>query len=514
MLRNVIENYLTEIKEVQFFVPFLALLNNLGYRKIRMLHGPYEFGKDIIAQKEDNSELIQYCFQLKARDINLNKFTSEIKPQILEIITNKVSHPDFNESVKMKCIFVTTGFLKPPATVSFQEFNNYLKNNCNENPVIIWEQGDLVNYFIDVGIEPFFSLHQSPEFVAKFYDLLAKTKNDDHLSSFDIVRYTDNWLNIDLSNGINILQILFEGYLFSKVLCEHNNYYEGVLFLSAALRALMKDKDARDKYKDYVFSTIEDILSRYEEYFDEKLRRDRSSALAIDTAFALFNYPIECCRILELLSIKVLISKTKSEKAEKLIDELLKEQGACRPISDNYAASIFLITTVLIKRGLIDAVKKYLNNIAVWLCDRYENNGLASIGSELGAEYEQIMSEYLSGLDFEKRRTSYLAKNILDLCVIINDQELFTNITNDFKAVNIIPEFFCLVSEGDLFDYKNVITQYVEDTSLKFDNYRNEIIKSTDHNMVPNITDKEAIILTYLLRDRCFPERFHLKEIL
>lgn len=187
MLRNVIENYLTSIREIDFFGPFKSLLEGLGYSDIHLLHGPTEFGKDFIAKKDG----IQFCFQLKVGDINLSKFTSEIKPQLLEIITNSISHPNFDKSLPLEIRFVTTGTLKPPATASFQEFNDFIKTKLGFPSVQTWEKDQIISDFHKVGIEPFFELHKSPDFVGRFFNLFSRIKNDEQLTSFEIVAYTD-----------------------------------------------------------------------------------------------------------------------------------------------------------------------------------------------------------------------------------------------------------------------------------------------------------------------------------
>lgn len=102
MLKNVIENYLTSIREIEFFGPFMSLLEGLGYYDIHLLHGSTEFGKDLIAKKHDDNQNTQFCFQIKVGDINLNKFTNEIKSQLLEIVTNSISHPNFDNSIPLK----------------------------------------------------------------------------------------------------------------------------------------------------------------------------------------------------------------------------------------------------------------------------------------------------------------------------------------------------------------------------------------------------------------------------
>ena len=173
-IKSLLENYLTSILEVEFFGPFKSLLEGLGYYDIHLIHSPVEFGKDFIAKKDTQEGTIQFCFQIKIGDINLNKFTNEIKPQLLEIVTNSLSHPNFDKSIPLEIIFVTTGNLKPPATIAFQAFNNYLNKTLKRKSILTWEKDQIISDFYKIGIEPFFELHNSPEFLVDFIIDLRK----------------------------------------------------------------------------------------------------------------------------------------------------------------------------------------------------------------------------------------------------------------------------------------------------------------------------------------------------
>ena len=241
MLRKVIEDYLESIKEIQFFLPFSYLLQLKGYYDVHIIHSSSEFGKDIIAKRLDEGIPVQYAFQLKAGDVNLGKFREEIQPQLLEASVNNLSHPNFAASLNKQIIFVTTGVIKPPATLAFQEFNNFIRMKYNLEPIQSLEKLDLVDDFVKHGIEPFFALHNDPTFVGDFFDLYSKVKNNRALSSFDIEAYTRRWILTDASNQINRLQIFLEAYLFSALLENNKKYYEAILFIAALARYFLKN---------------------------------------------------------------------------------------------------------------------------------------------------------------------------------------------------------------------------------------------------------------------------------
>ena len=151
-------------------------------------------------------------------------------------------------------------------------------------------------------------------------------------------------------------------------------------------------------------------------------------------------------------------------------------------------------------------LKKYLINITVWLCDRYEQNGIAPIGYKPDEEYEQIISEYLSGLTFHERKTSFIASIILDICFYLGDDKLYSDIANDFRAVEIIPEYFHVNEIDQLFDYDKIVTQTDHDFSLELKTDFAEYVKYRDAKFNITLQKQEALLLMFQLKDRYFPK--------
>lgn len=507
MLKSVIENYLTSIREVEFFGPFKSLLEGLGYYDIHILHGPTEFGKDFIAKKLDEKQNVQFCFQIKVGDINLKKFTSEIKPQLLEIITNSISHPNFDKSIPLEIRFVTTGIVKPPATASFQEFNNYIESKFGITPVQTWEKDKIISDFFRIGIEPFFEVHNSPEFAGRFFNLFSKIKNGEQLTSYDITSYSDNWLNLNFDSNANKLQVWFEGYFFSKLLFEYKNYYESVLFLTALCRVLIKNNLFDDDSILLLHSIKENIDAFYSD-FSDKIKSNKEKVLFGDGFFSIFTYPITCNRALELLSLRVLLFGEIKKEQMVLFDQLLKEKGAFRLISDNYAISIFFISQVLLKFNRRKDLQKYIHNCTVWICDRYQENGVSPIGYTSQEEYEQIISEYLTGLSFHERKTSFIAAIILDICAFLGEPAFYASIANDLRAIEIMPEYYHINTIDTLYDYEKVISQTDHDFHMELSNNYATYLKYRIEKFDINIATEKLYLLSFLLRDRYFPQIF------
>ncbi len=504
MLKNVIENYLISIKEVQFFAPFKVLLETMGFYDIHLLHGSTEFGRDFIAKKQDDDATTQYSFQVKVGNINLSKFTNEVKQQLLEIITNKCSHPNFDRNLKQEIVFVTTGKIQSPATISFQEFNNYIWENLNSDPIVTWEKDKIFMDFYKIGIEPFYELHNSPEFVSRFFDFFTKIKQQHEFTAFEITSYTDYWLSLDLTVKVNKLQVLFEGYFFSKLFYENKEFYSSVLFLSALTRVFVKN-DLFEDYKYFLKESILNIINDFHSEYTSKSETEKESFLIGDSFFSIISYPARCLRTLELFSLHLLLSDKFSKKIIQTFNKLIQEKGANRPISDNYGIAFFMTCLVLIKLDQKELLRKYLINTTVWLCDRYSQNGLSPIGYNPQEEYEQIFSEYLSGLDFFENKFSFIAAIILDLCFFLNDKRLYADIANDFRAVEIIPTYFHVNERVHLFDYENIITQTDNDFSLEIKDDFTNYVKYRNEKFSIELNKSEALLLMFQLKDRYFP---------
>ena len=67
MIADVVGSYLDSLEEREFDGPFMALLRSLGFRDIHFLHGSFEFGKDFIAKRDDQSGPTQLSFRFLTR---------------------------------------------------------------------------------------------------------------------------------------------------------------------------------------------------------------------------------------------------------------------------------------------------------------------------------------------------------------------------------------------------------------------------------------------------------------
>ena len=108
MLDAVLDDFLSSVTEREFDAPLVALLRAHGYREVHLVHGQFEFGKDVIAKAEVDGVLKQYVFQSKAGDIGLPQW-SAMYGQIEMLRLNELSHPAFDAALPRVPILVTTG---------------------------------------------------------------------------------------------------------------------------------------------------------------------------------------------------------------------------------------------------------------------------------------------------------------------------------------------------------------------------------------------------------------------
>jgi hypothetical protein len=507
MLRSVIDDYLTSTKELQFFLPFLQLLELRGYHDIHLVHGTTEFGKDFIAKMREPGGEVQYSFQIKVGDVNLSRFRTEIKPQLLEAVTNRLSHPNLDRSLPYRVVLVTTGVIHPTATIEFQEFNRFVEEKLNATPIVTWEKPKLTADFLNIGIEPFFDLHRAPELAGRFFRFYSQITNEEPLSFFDIETYSKYWLEFDWSNAVNRFQVFFESYFFSKLLLDKGRHYESTLVLASLVRVLIRS-GAYSDYRRTIQEYLDEILISHFGKARTKYKTTQPYLLDHEGVFAIFYHPLSCLRTLELLSLYILTSPSTNKDLESFFLRMLDEQKGCyRIISDNYAVSIVFVTLALLRLSETDRLRKFLNNVCVWLCDRRAEVGIAALGSSLRQEIEQLLSENLEGLSNQNNAGGFAACACLDMAHLLGDKKVVEDIANDFRASETILEFCHVLNDDALFihDHDTIVTSTDSEFALDCREDYSQIISYERKANSISFREKYLLMLVFLLRDRYFP---------
>src|ERR1044072_6353777 len=158
MLRNVLEDYLSSVREREFDYPLISLLHAMGFYDIHLTDGGSEFGKDFIAKRVEEGLAYQYTIQSKRGDINQPDFRDKIMGQLLEAIVLKpLSHAQLDTTLPQRSVLVTTGELKDNAFLALRELNNQLKA-FNKEEVEFWGKNRLIEFSEKYG---FTSIHET-----------------------------------------------------------------------------------------------------------------------------------------------------------------------------------------------------------------------------------------------------------------------------------------------------------------------------------------------------------------
>src|SRR5438445_174588 len=145
MLEDIIGGYLDTLEEREFDAPFIGLLRANGYFDIHFLHGAFEFGKDFIAKKQVEGRVLQFAFQTKAGNIDLNAWRAG-RQQVDDMRMTGVAHPSFDAGLPRAAVFVTTGKLVGAAAVNAQEYARFLAER-GEPGFEVWDREDLIHLF-------------------------------------------------------------------------------------------------------------------------------------------------------------------------------------------------------------------------------------------------------------------------------------------------------------------------------------------------------------------------------
>ena len=151
-LHRAVEYWLDSANELTYQPLFCQWLTSADY-VVKHVSGPgqaaFEEGKDVIATKDN----VAHAFQLKGGYISLRRWRREVLPQIRELRELRIKHPGIDGRKPHKSYLITNGELGDSVRTRIDSRN---KNGWNDNPLIVWRRGDLLNKFIGMadGILP------------------------------------------------------------------------------------------------------------------------------------------------------------------------------------------------------------------------------------------------------------------------------------------------------------------------------------------------------------------------
>lgn len=438
MFVDVIANYVDSLTEREFDPPFVALLRLNGFTDIHFLHGTFEFGKDFIAKRIEAGVEYQYAFQTKAGDIALGEW-NQCRGQIDLLRTDALGHPNFDKRLPRRAVFVTTGRLVGGASLAAQQYGQHL-DALGEARFLTWDRDTIIEM---LASHPG-CLSDSPPALLQILGAQRRL-----LSFSALENYSRSWIRTGCS-ALSLRDVL-EAALIAQH-CRTENRIDLASYVSLMLiRSLWATTHGATPLPELAKVALVAGRDMFRNYAMELWRLcdgeylDRDTILRVGQPAAGFvTYPVRCLTVVEILAMLGILERDRvPDVSTKIADYLSKfvieNVGAAHPLSDRWGTSLACCTLLLALHRKTEAVSSYLRSAIKWIGDKYDDGNLGLAGPHSTPDEE---TDYLLGSPFEhihrnRRPESYVATQILDLCSVLEDKELFDLARNEFLAVNI-----------------------------------------------------------------------------
>jgi hypothetical protein len=450
VLDNVVANYLDNLEEREFDAPFMALLRATGFREIHLLHGPFEFGKDFIAQNTDAGLPCQFAFQTKAGDIGLADW-NVCRGQIDLLRTNSLAHPAFDTQLPRRAVFVTTGRLVGGAALAAQEYSRFLGQN-GETGFTTWDKEKLVE-LISRSPEIGLSGHSNGPLLS-----IVGAIDQGVVTDSELERFSRTWVTPD--EPFSLHRSALEAAIVCNRLRRSERLdlgcYVALCLVRAAwasahgpipgtAEATMVAEAGRSLFKHYAG----DLFARC----DEEVLDASKLICSYEPPSAHVTYPVRCLRLVELLGLLGFLQFEEQGHPDESLTRFLSRfflvhPGAAHPLSDRWAVSLVAPILLLANSQLSEVIRSVLTETVRWIGDRYETraSGLAGPTSTPDEEISYLLGGPFEHVNVERRMESYVATVVLDLAAVLEMGDVFELARNDFLAVAANP---CVVEVKD-----------------------------------------------------------------
>jgi len=527
MLRNVLEDYLSSIKERDLDFPLSSLLQAMGFYDIHFTHGGVEFGKDFIAKRMDDGVEYQYAIQSKKGDISQALWRNEVRGQFEEAIVSDLSHPQFSVDLPRKAILVTTGRLSGNARLASQEFKAKLKTENRTHEVLFWEHEQLAQFAEEFG---FAGIHQNTasgvtdfaQFYLTYGKALAGTLSERELEEFSRL-----WLNETIDFRKRILRASVEAEIIATKLIENGHLYEAIMTYLGLSRLVMlvtyetDDPFVMDILNEITRTRLYPLSRRFCNEFRSRWDAEDRSLLRLcfkESPLPMVNYLVWCARVLEIGALYAFLTEDSQERQEaiSILSDFARNEEGCGHIpGDRHAVSIVWATLALIGEGKNDIAIALIKRAAVWLCDRVEKGfGIGRYESDAYEETAVLLGYPFDAVKVERNRCSFLATILVDLAAFIEEKGLYADLVNDFEACDIVYNYWQFPNTASIFtidnrecmNYPNIPHQSSLEEVGKFD-YAEHIKHEPDSFAICSWAGARSVVLiSALLKDRYFPK--------
>jgi hypothetical protein len=437
VLSDVVAHYLDTVTEREFDGPFMALLAAHGFSDVHLLHGNYEFGKDLIAKRSHEGVVHQYAFQTKAGDLGMPEWRA-VRSQIDEMRFNDLAHPSFDSALARAAVLVCTGRLTGGAPLDAQQYQQRLAER-SEVSFAVWDRQELIGMLSNA---PECGLAGSNQ--GALLGLIGAI-DDRTVTDTRLERYTRRWVDREL---VPLGRISVEAAVIANRLRCTDRLDLAALAAICLLRAARVALGLGDPTGEQVAASARRLFASYarllwqavEEHVDDPMGFARASGGAID----FIAYPVRCCRVIEILGLLGLLVRgddpSEADQITTILASFIQSQpGASHPASDRWAVSL-IAPALLLADSHQSVIVQQLESVVRWVADRYEGApGLAAPRATPDEEIIQLFGGPLEGLPLTDRDESYIATVVLDVAALLGLGDLYNLARNDFLAVGANP---------------------------------------------------------------------------
>lgn len=517
LLQNVLGAFLDNLpNERALDLPFLALLADMGFYDVHFTHGAVEFGKDFIAKRREGDKITQYAFQSKSGNLSQGGWR-EVMPQMLEAVLSGLSHPGFDRTAPQQVVLVVSGRLSGNASLGLQEFNAKLVGEYNKPAIDLWDRERLIEYFLKYGPDSFYAadaggVQAFGTFLTCYGDALRGT-----LLVQDIERHSRAWMSPD-----RVFEGALEAELLGAACTRSGRAYEGLFSVLAFVRTTLATLHASASPSPAIrrlhaaaIARLAQLADDYVVAFEAARTANEGGLFSAVAGVSIITYPVECSRALEVAALLCIIgSDEQRARGEACLRHVAEEPGAVHPISDRAAVALVLAVLALVACGRADEARALVRKSAVWVADRYESGvGLAEFDAPAVREVEYLLGHPFEGVGVEPRTSSLLATALADLAAFVGDAAFFSDVVNEFSAVDLAFQFFqpsdtagqFRIEGADVVQYPNV--EYGESVGVFADlSFGNHVTSEPrSFRLVETVGVSSYGALMLLLRDRYFP---------
>lgn len=433
-LADAVAGYVESLTERELDAPFLALLHRLGFAKVHLVHGPFELGKDFIAQRDEDGVRYQYCFQSKAGDIG-GPGWRELRGQLHDIRTGTVVHPDFDPHLPRRIVVVTTGRLKGTAGVQFQDDNRFWVGR-GEVPAELWDVDALVPELEAVLAEgvPLLERARVLEMLGRLGQGLGDRAALRALAKtwFAETSPKDRWANV-LTAAMLAKEAAARGR--EDLACQ-------AAFLLVRSEWEGRADDGPDLTR--IDTAMRLFRAHAREFFDMARTLDPVQATT-RTASGLdvfVTHPVKVARLCECVSLLGLDAwiNADADTARDAADYVAGVVSACpavaHPVSDEWAFSVLVTVLLLHVGGHDDVAAGLLRECAVWLLDKVEHGmGIAPAGASAEVVVHQLLGPAYPSMRIRQRPGLYAFAVVLDCAHLLGLDALYEDLVHDMDAV-------------------------------------------------------------------------------